>query len=159
MSKLHRAIPPPKPLPILPESGLLPPTSPTVSTRTTDPVVEPKEESSAADQPSQEEPPPPYEPSGVATNQGYTIDADQYGRCPLCQKKWQNPAILPSGWVVCWRCGWDAIEGEDEDEPGVALVGGSQEKPASQSQVKRRRGKCPITGMDVGVGQLRRVLI
>ncbi|ORX37527.1 Pex12 amino terminal region-domain-containing protein [Kockovaella imperatae] len=123
-SKIHRAIPPPKPLPILPQSGLLPQRSPPGS------------------------PPEMADPSATGPDLIYTVDDEMYGKCPLCNKNWQNPAILPSGWVVCWRCGWDAIAGTDD----VDQSGGTSENT-------RRRGKCPFTGMDVSVGQLRRVLI
>jgi peroxin-12 len=81
-------------------------------------------------------PPPGEQPDA----QAYAIDALAYGLCPLCRGKWANPAILPSGWVVCWRCGWDAIAGEGEaGEAG--------------------RGRCPITGVEVRPEDLRRVLV
>lgn len=100
----HTSVLPPRPLPILPDSGLL--------------STEDKE----------------------ATAEGYSIDAENFGLCPICQAKWQNPAILPSGWVVCWRCGWDAISGEGEaGEEG--------------------KGRCPITGVAVHPSELRRVLV
>lgn len=56
----------------------------------------------------------------------------EYGVCPVCEQKWQNPTALPSGWVMCWRCAWDAI-----DETGA----------------------CPVTGAAVGKDELRRVLV
>jgi len=67
----------------------------------------------------------------------------------LCGNKWRNPAVLPSGWVVCWRCGWDAVEGEGYED-GVGEF---------EEGTGRRKGKCPITGVDVGPGELRRVLV
>ena len=116
----HANIPPPRPLPILPSSGLLPPTPPTTP-------PDEKDESSA---------------SYVQHASSYAVPKEEYGKCPLCGKPWQNPAVLPSGWVVCWRCGWDAIEGEDDFE-----------------DKSERRGKCPFTGVDVRASELRRVLV
>jgi len=72
---------------------------------------------------------------GQPTETAFEITPETYGDCPVCGKKWQNPAVLPSGWVVCWKCGFDAVEGEDGD------------------------GRCPITGMAVASGELRRVLV
>lgn len=111
---LHTSVLPPRPLPILPSSGLLtPPHSP----------EDEKQELKA--NPSE---------------QTYQIDAKEFGHCPICKGKWQNPAILPSGWVVCWRCGWDAISGEGElGEAG--------------------KNRCPITGVSVNQSDLRRVLV
>lgn len=108
-TSLHTSVRPPRPLPILPESGILtPPTTP----------------------------PPGEQPDA----QAYEIDVAAYGHCPICKGKWANPAILPSGWVVCWRCGWDAIAGEGEaGEAG--------------------KGRCPITGVEVRPEDLRRVLV
>ena len=104
----HYQILPPRPLPILPSSGLLtPPPSPPLSS--VEPVMD--------------------------SGHGYKVTKETYGDCPLCGDKWINPAVLPSGWVVCWKCGYDAVEGEEGD------------------------GKCPITGVPVGPGQLRRVLV
>jgi peroxin-12 len=80
-------------------------------------------------------PPLPAEDDG----QPYTIEKVDYGKCPLCRRKWQNPAILESGWVVCWRCGWDAIQGDEEYGDG--------------------KGICPITGVSVSRTDLRRVLL
>lgn len=123
--KTHAAIFPPRPLPILPTSGLLPPTPPTT---------------------------PPPDGLGRAESNEFEVGLGGYGKCPLCGKKWQNAAVFPSGWVVCWRCGWDAVE--DEDEEGEE---GEEENDALK--VERRRGKCPITGVGVTPGELRRVLV
>lgn len=109
-TSLHTSVRPPRPLPILPDSGLLTP----------------------PDTPPAGEKPDPV--------QAYAIDVKDFGRCPICKGKWANPAILPSGWVVCWRCGWDAIAGEGEaGEAG--------------------KGRCPITGVAVRPEELRRVLV
>lgn len=88
------------------------------------------------------------------------IDVREYGTCPICEKKWQNPAVLPTGWVVCWRCGWEAVEGETDDDEDIVdgdVQGGNIMSEGRRST--RRRGKCPITGAEVGEGQLRRVLV
>lgn len=106
---------PPRPLPILPESGLLTP-----------PASDDGKEKEAE--------------GYTVPSEGYTIGAEDFGKCPICKGKWQNAAVLPSGWVVCWRCGWDAITGEGEaGEAG--------------------KGKCPITGVAVHQSELRRVLV
>jgi peroxin-12 len=55
-----------------------------------------------------------------------------YGTCPVCENAWQNPTALPTGWVMCWRCAWEAI---DETET------------------------CPMTGAIVYKDDLRRVLV
>lgn len=107
-TQIHRSILPPRPLPILPLADLLPLTPPTT---------------------------PPQETQLDISKPKYAVTKENFGKCPLCSKKWQNPAVLPSGWVVCWRCGWDAVEGDEAD------------------------GRCPITGVEVGPGQLRRVLV
>jgi peroxin-12 len=83
---------------------------------------------------------------------GYVIGKDDYGKCPLCRRKWQNPAILESGWVVCWRCGWDAIQGDGNDD-------GEGGKGAGEGGDKDRKGRCPITGVEVSKTDLRRVLL
>lgn len=99
-----------------------------------------------------------------------SIGVEEYGICPVCREKWQNPAILPSGWVVCWRCGWDAVEGETDDEHDDEMgssgnMGDEENKvEGGKGAIKGnegpgRRGKCPITGVYVGEGQLRRVLV
>jgi peroxin-12 len=91
----------------------------------------------------------------------FTIPAEAYGRCPLCGDAWRNPAVLPSGWVVCWRCGWDAVEGEeaeDEEEEGGEGAEVEQTREGTE-RPGRRRGRCPITGVPVARGQLRRVLV
>lgn len=120
-TSLHTLVRPPRPLPILPESGLLtPPSSPPPG---------------ASDDSSV-----PAAPTTIITPEAYTIDVAGFGHCPICKGKWANPAILPSGWVVCWRCGWDAIAGEGEaGEAG--------------------KGRCPITGVEVHPDELRRVLV
>jgi peroxin-12 len=62
--------------------------------------------------------------------------------------------------VVCWRCGWEAIEGDDEDadveEKEKEAEGGDGDQVR---MVSRRKGRCPITGVEVLPGQLRRVLV
>ncbi|OCF73354.1 hypothetical protein I204_06586 [Kwoniella mangroviensis CBS 8886] len=136
----HASILPPRPLPILPGSiGALP-----------TPPLTPEQE---IDQPLLDSPQTPSELS-VQTKGRYKVTKESYGDCPLCGKKWQNPAVLPSGWVVCWRCGWDAIEGEDEEPDEEEGNKGEQ-----STLVGRRKGRCPITGVEVGPGDLRRVLI
>ncbi|WOO82116.1 Peroxisome assembly protein 12 [Vanrija pseudolonga] len=114
-SSLHTHVRPPRPLPIAPESGLLTPPS----------TPPPGAETSLDNHPQQ---------------QAYTIDVNGFGLCPICKGKWANPAILPSGWVVCYRCGWDAISGEGE-------------------QGEAGKGRCPITGVEVHPSELRRVLV
>ncbi|WVW87080.1 hypothetical protein I302_109137 [Kwoniella bestiolae CBS 10118] len=146
----HAAILPPRPLPILPGSiGSLP---------LTPPLTPPEE----VDQPPLENP----QIAGgeqVEKKGRYKVTKESYGDCPLCGKKWQNPAVLPSGWVVCWRCGWDAIEGEDGDEEVDEEGREKAEMEEADAPVqignKRRKGRCPITGVEVGPGDLRRVLI
>ncbi|KAK8849838.1 hypothetical protein IAR55_005174 [Kwoniella newhampshirensis] len=142
----HASILPPRPLPILPDSGLLPPTPPQT------PLADVKITS----------------PAEVIQTREYEIGIEGYGRCPLCKRKWQNPAVLPSGWVVCWRCGWDAVEGEDEegdeqndDAAGDEIGGesGSMKATKAENNSSRRKGRCPITGVVVGPGELRRVLV
>jgi peroxin-12 len=81
----------------------------------------------------------------IAPNQRYEIGTDDYGKCPLCRRKWQNPAILESGWVVCWRCGWDALHADEEDE--------------GETGKDRSKSRCPITGVEVSRNDLRRVLL
>lgn len=83
---------------------------------------------------------PPVATDEEGAHGEYTINQEDYGKCPLCRRRWQNPAILESGWVVCWRCGWDAIQGEDEGDAGG-------------------KGRCPITGVEVSRTDLRRVLL
>jgi peroxin-12 len=83
--------------------------------------------------------PPPSPPSAAGDSaQLHKVTDQTYGDCPLCGKKWQNPAILPSGWVMCWKCGWDALGAEDGDE----------DVP----------GTCPMTGVPVHRSELRKVL-
>ncbi|WWC92657.1 uncharacterized protein L201_007616 [Kwoniella dendrophila CBS 6074] len=162
----HAAILPPRSLPILPESNLLhKPSLPL-----TPPLTPEEERDEPPLQPEQSE-----IPKASSKKEEYKITKDKYGDCPLCGKKWQNPAILPSGWVVCWRCGWDAVEGEDEDEnedneekEEDDLDEEQQEQTDIRQKVpeqgvtitrKGRRGRCPITGVAVAPGDLRRVLI
>jgi peroxin-12 len=104
------------------------------------------------------------EEPGGPTGEEVMIGVNEYGKCPLCKRKWQNPAVLPSGWVVCWRCGWDAVEGDDSDEEGDEHVqndGLSSERGGGQAVmgIAGRRGRCPITGVAVAPGELRRVLV
>jgi peroxin-12 len=148
----HARILPPRPLDILPSSGLLPPT-------------------------------PPYSPGdvpgeelgikgGEEKSKEYVIQVEEFGTCPLCKERWKNPCVLPSGWVVCWRCGWESVEGEEEDESdGDSISHGDDSAVASEEAVlgngndseltgrKRRKGRCPITGVLVRPGELRRVLV
>ncbi|ORY34562.1 Pex12 amino terminal region-domain-containing protein [Naematelia encephala] len=128
VAEVHAKIIPPRPLAILPSSGLLPLTPPPTPPAENgwDPVA-----------------------STTQKRQEYTIIKDGYGKCPLCGKSWQNPAVLPSGWVVCWRCGWEAVEGEESDDEAEEEVDG----------IRTRRGRCPITGVEVGPGELRKVLV
>ncbi|EIW71438.1 hypothetical protein TREMEDRAFT_67766 [Tremella mesenterica DSM 1558] len=122
----HASILPPRPLPILPSSGLLPTPPPS-------PPASPRRQDVAS-----------------VSKQRYMIGEEEYGTCPICNKKWQNPAVLPSGWVVCWRCGWDAIEGIGDEE---------EESDDGEVVSRRKRGRCPITGMMVRSSELRRVLV
>ncbi|WVO14945.1 hypothetical protein L204_102586 [Cryptococcus depauperatus] len=129
IAAIHAGITPPRPLRILRESGLL------------------------GDK---------IDDHGKEQEQGeYKVTKERYGTCPLCGKKWQNPAILPSGWVVCWRCGWDTIQGEDDDEDkdGGLADESTDEDKAAETKTKPRQGVCPITGIPVAPGQLRRVLV
>jgi peroxin-12 len=146
----HGKILPPRPLDILPQSGLLPLTLPAT---------------------------PPAETKAVqggrqgSKGRGYEVDEREYGKCPICEKNWENPSILPSGWVVCWRCGWEAVEGEEDDEVGdgdekVDFEQGKGDVSIArmndigdQRRVSRRRGLCPFTGIAVAPGELRRVLV
>ncbi|WVQ84852.1 hypothetical protein IAT38_007009 [Cryptococcus sp. DSM 104549] len=153
----HAGILPPRALPILPSSGILP-----ASSSSTPPAAPGESHEGGKEQDALGE-------DGVAAETRYEVGKETYGLCPLCGKKWQNPAVLPSGWVVCWRCGWDAVEGEDEDDDSgyeddydiVSDQGEKAEKEtvSSEGKVKRRKGRCPITGVPVGPGELRRVLV
>lgn len=105
------------------------------------------------------------------------ISPAKFGICPLCDKVWANPAILPSGWVICWKCGWNAIEGEkesgdDKQNGGKArrekemsdggeeeISYGTDESTNDRENKTETRGKCPITGVYVPPGGLRRVLV
>ncbi|OWZ78711.1 peroxin-12 [Cryptococcus neoformans Tu401-1] len=104
------------------------------------------------------------------------IPPAKFGICPLCNKAWANPAILPSGWVICWKCGWDAVEDDKEcddehskdkpreeeevserEEEGISY---EAEKSTDGTEKKmKRKGRCPITGIYVPPGGLRRVLV
>jgi len=142
----HASILPPRPLPILPSSGFLPPTPPT--TPPASPTALPNIDQAETERRGKGK---------------FEIGSEGYGICPLCGNKWQNPAILPSGWVVCWRCGWDAVEGEDEIDQSIEEMvnedSENTEDAIPMQRVSRRRGKCPITGVAVAPGELRRVLV
>ncbi|WVQ71349.1 hypothetical protein IAR50_000877 [Cryptococcus sp. DSM 104548] len=139
-AETHAAILPPRPLPILPDSPLSTNQSP--HTHDLDSLA--KDEV-------------------YADGTEHTIHKGEYGKCPLCRKKWQNPAVLPSGWVVCWRCGWEAIEGEEDEKEEEDVEEDEMEEDCVQSlgekENKSRKGRCPLTGVAVGPGQLRRVLV
>lgn len=124
----HHLIAPPKPLPILPTADIYPPLPVTGDSEDEDQDLGSDDAASAVEEPK------------------YTIGIEDYGKCPLCRRKWQNPAILESGWVVCWRCGWDAIHGDDDDND-------------ESGRVKSGKGRCPITGVEVSKNDLRRVLL
>lgn len=104
------------------------------------------------------------------------IPPAKFGICPLCNKAWANPAILPSGWVICWKCGWNAVEGEkechdeqSEDKPREEEEVNEREKEGSSYETGKstddrekkteRKGRCPITGIYVPPGGLRRILV
>ncbi|KIY34203.1 peroxin-12 [Cryptococcus gattii E566] len=105
------------------------------------------------------------------------ISPAKFGICPLCDKVWANPAILPSGWVICWKCGWNAIEGEKEsgddkqnedkarrekemsDGGEEEISYGTEEGTNDRENKTEKRGRCPITGVYVPPGGLRRVLV
>ncbi|WVQ66195.1 uncharacterized protein L199_004374 [Kwoniella botswanensis] len=146
----HASILPPRPLPILPGSiGALPPTPPLTPEQEIDQSLLNEFQTTSASGSSG---------GSVQKEERYQVTKESYGDCPLCGKKWQNPAVLPSGWVVCWRCGWDAIEGEDEEVDEEKEK--EDENEGEQSiLVRRRKGRCPITGVEVEPGDLRRVLI
>ncbi|ODN83968.1 hypothetical protein L202_00007 [Cryptococcus amylolentus CBS 6039] len=157
-AETHAAILPPRPLPILPSSS----------------IVSIPSSSQSAPLPSDHSPPDNDgsengEKEEVEGKQ-FKVEKEDYGKCPLCRKKWQNPAVLPSGWVVCWRCGWEAVEGDDDDTDndeeeeeegagGHEVADGPKEGEEQGKSRKARRGRCPITGVTVGPGQLRRVLV
>lgn len=137
----HNLIIPPRPLPILPTADIYPPLP------SDHPPSEENEEEPEGEGKEDEE----GEKDGSGLER-YKIGKEDYGKCPLCRRKWQNPAILESGWVVCWRCGWDAIQGDgDGDDDGV---GGDGDEGTG-----RRKGICPITGVEVSRTDLRRVLL
>ncbi|ODO07651.1 hypothetical protein L198_01232 [Cryptococcus wingfieldii CBS 7118] len=159
-SKTHAAILPPRPLPILPSSSSS--------------IVSIPSSSQTTPLPSDNSPPDIYGSENGEKEEiegkEFKVDKADYGKCPLCRKKWQNPAVLPSGWVVCWRCGWEAVEGDDDDddeeEEGEGAGEGEgddglkeEEEEEQEKSRKGRRGRCPITGVAVGPGQLRRVLV
>lgn len=64
--------------------------------------------------------------------QGVGVDGKAYGECPVCKKRVTNATALPSGYVCCYRCAYDAVEGT---------------------------GRCPVTNGAAAVWQLRRVMI
>ena len=177
IAKTHTAILPPLPLRKLPDIALYP------SSTALDHADDVNGQHPGS-------PPPPY--AEIARQQGnadikqvkYEVDAQTYGTCPICGDKWKNPAVLPTGWVVCWRCGWDALEGEGDDDGddevveeaeassaeggdvGKAAATGNaegagvvQDLQAQPTRSKKVKGRCPITGAPVGRGQLRRVLV
>ncbi|WRT69841.1 uncharacterized protein IL334_006832 [Kwoniella shivajii] len=148
----HASILPPRSLPILPGVGILPPSPPLTPTEEDMNSLETRRGVVTTDQSS--------------ASKKHMIGKEDYGNCPLCGNKWQNPAVLPSGWVVCWRCGWDAIEGEEEEEEiehEEEKMGQELQEDIDQEKVrdlrKGRKGRCPITGVEVGPGELRRVLV
>ncbi|PFH52605.1 hypothetical protein AMATHDRAFT_56666, partial [Amanita thiersii Skay4041] len=63
--------------------------------------------------------------------QGIQIDRKTYGVCPICHKGINNATALPSGYVFCYRCAYDAVE---------------------------KHGKCPVTLLPAKVWQLRKVM-
>ncbi|TYJ52663.1 hypothetical protein B9479_006712 [Cryptococcus floricola] len=160
-SETHAAILPPRPLPILPSSSIVP--IPSSSSSPTTPL------------PSDNSPPDNDNDEGEngekeeIERKEFKVEKEDYGKCPLCRKQWQNPAVLPSGWVVCWRCGWEAVEGDDDDDEeeeeeegageGEGDDGLKEEEEEQEKSRTGRRGRCPITGVAVGPGQLRRVLV
>jgi len=164
---MHGKILPPRMLPILPESGLEdgPPAYEEIeSGRDRDSlekgdVIE-EEKNGGVKDAKRSDGTSPKTAEGV---HGFKVHAKDYGICPLCTKKWVNPSILPSGWVVCWRCGWEAVEDEEDEEEGDASAKEvvTDEKVMEERLGKRRgrKGKCPITGVRIGVGELRRVLV
>lgn len=64
--------------------------------------------------------------------QGIPFDPTQYGHCPICGDPWRNATALPSGYVFCYRCAYDAVEKEE---------------------------RCPVTLMPAKVWQLKKVLV
>ncbi|KAL7424563.1 ubiquitin-protein ligase peroxin 12 [Cryptotrichosporon argae] len=169
---VHAAITPPRPLPIQPESGVIPSdTGPNQSVRggahnvgaseSPNGQAVPAVSSGAQAPPSHESAPSEATATAAATStaQAYVIEPHGFGKCPLCKQKWNNPAVLPSGWVVCWRCGWDAITGVDDGRDAGDVKGESGGKTAPGTATSRRKGVCPITGVRVRVDELRRVLI
>lgn len=64
--------------------------------------------------------------------QGVGVDGKAYGECPVCRKRVTNATALPSGYVCCYRCAYDAVEGT---------------------------GRCPVTHRAAAVWQLRRVMV
>lgn len=174
IAKTHASILPPRPLPILPNIRLFPRTDASDADDEQDEDAEtPEEGKEGMDDAKQQR-----------AAKRYAVSRETYGLCPLCGDKWKNPAVLPTGWVVCWRCGWDALEGEGEEEeadnnpeqaeqegeskpdeedteaePKEGTGGASHDETSRSGPVKRRKGYCPITGAPIGRGQLRRVLV
>ena len=64
--------------------------------------------------------------------QGVTVDRSAYGQCPVCKKRVTNATALPSGYVCCYRCAYEAASGS---------------------------GRCPVTHTAAGVWQLRKVMV
>ncbi|KAI9638709.1 Pex12 amino terminal region-domain-containing protein [Dioszegia hungarica] len=201
-AQIHAGILPPAKLPILPGAH-----------KSHLGSLSPGPEDSGPDSEPDDETTTPRDDKAGGGGWAVQIPTESYGLCPICGQKWQNPAVLPSGWVFCWRCGWEAVEGEtdgsdSEGEDEVGLGGldakgevkkvegeggderdeGSETGSARSTELEmgdigdegvsyqstngqggrkgrkekrglRRRGKCPITGVHVGEGQLRRVLV
>ncbi|KAH8830613.1 cyclin-dependent protein kinase inhibitor [Flagelloscypha sp. PMI_526] len=63
--------------------------------------------------------------------QGIPFDPARYGHCPVCQEPWRNATALPSGYMFCYRCAYDAVE---------------------------KDGRCPVTLIPARVWQLKKVL-
>ncbi|KAF8640081.1 hypothetical protein AX17_001321 [Amanita inopinata Kibby_2008] len=63
---------------------------------------------------------------------GIQFDGQAYGKCPICHKNTTNATALPSGYVFCYRCAYEAVE---------------------------QHGRCPITLLPAKVWQLRKVMV
>lgn len=154
----HNLITPPRPLPILPTADIYPPLLSDHGPSENEEKVKVKEQGEDKDG---------KEDADKIRENGferYKIGREDYGKCPLCRRKWQNPAILESGWVVCWRCGWDAIQGDGDTELGGDSVGDVDGKGdggggGGKEGTNQRKGRCPITGVEVSRTDLRRVLL
>ncbi|KAI0650656.1 cyclin-dependent protein kinase inhibitor [Trametes meyenii] len=64
--------------------------------------------------------------------QGIRVDDVEYGECPLCRDTLSNATALPSGYVFCYRCAHDYVEGH---------------------------GRCPVTLVQARMWQLRKILV